>query len=142
MGEDKGKVRKFIFSKDSEHLLLQNVRQQDAHRTPHDRNGDAFGQVSETLIKCMFSCFCSRYQKPTMKNVRDRLRSMLVDRWKGNRCNINSSGIQEVVGPVEQLSDEFFSEVDDWEEDNCRKKREQCRKKLELFISVTSFKTV
>lgn len=48
---------------------------------------------------------------PTMKTIREKIRSMLVELREANRRNIDSSWIEEVVGP---LLDEFISDVDDW----------------------------
>lgn len=122
VGEDKGKERKLMFSKGTNHLLFQAFRQHREHHAPDGKNYDAFDQVHETVIKSFSTYFWSRYQKQTKKTVKDKIRFMLVD-WRGaNLRNINSSGIEEIFGPVKQLLDEFISEVDHCEEENCREK--------------------
>lgn len=45
------KVQKFIFEKDTKHILLQAVHEHDVHRVPHGRNDDAFEKVEDILIQ-------------------------------------------------------------------------------------------
>lgn len=93
--EEKGKVRKFKFFFETKHLLLQAAGQHDAHRASHGKKNDTFGQVRKTIIKSKPTSLLSQHQKPPMKTLRDKLRSMLVDRSEVNLRIIDSSGIEE-----------------------------------------------
>lgn len=42
LGKDKGKVRKFTFSKEKRHLLLQAVQKHDENRAPHKKKERCF----------------------------------------------------------------------------------------------------
>lgn len=59
-----------------------------------------------------------------MKTMRDTLRSMLADRWEENKMNVNSSGIEEVIGPMGHLLDHVLLEIHETEEALERKRDE------------------
>lgn len=118
------RLKKFIFDKDAKHTLLQAVRQHNAHRAAHGKKDETFENVKETFIENLPECIWRRYQKPSMKTVRDKLRSMMVARRKTNKRIAIMSGVEEINGPVEELLDEFITEVDQCEEERRRERDE------------------
>lgn len=116
------KLRKFTFTKEIRLTMLQAVRLHNAHRAPHGKKDDHFTKVLETVLANLPSSLWDSMQKPTMKTMRDKLRSMMVDRRGTNKRNANSSGIAETIGPAEQLLDDFIHEVDELEEVRARER--------------------
>lgn len=55
-------------------------------------------------------------QKPQIKTLRDKVRSMIVDRRSTDASNAAASGISEEVGPVDQLLEDIILEKDTFEE--------------------------
>lgn len=113
---ERSKLKKFTFSKETKYLLLQAVRQHDAHRAPHGSKDEYFTKVLHTVIANLPPRMWETVQKPKMKTMRDKLRAVMAERRETNKRNANSSGIAEEVGPAEQLLDDMLLEVQESEE--------------------------
>lgn len=115
---------KFVFTKETKMVLLQSVRQHDAHRAPHGKKDEYFCKVRDTVISNLPNSLWTRMQQPSMKTVRDKLRSMLSERSETNRRNLNSSGIDEEISSADQLMDDFLLEVKEYNEARQRNRDE------------------
>lgn len=122
-----GKLRKFMFTKETNYLLLQEMRDHDAHRAPRRKKNEALKKAKETLVDNIPEVTWLRYQKLQMETVRDQLRSLLASRREESKWHTNTSGVEEVIGTTEELLDEFIVEVDDLDEEKRRERKEMTR---------------
>lgn len=105
------RLQTFIFTKETNYLLFQAVRHDDANGEPYGKNYERSKTVYVTLIQIIPSSSWERVQRPTIKMVRDNLQCIfskwrLVIRWK------DPSGIGEIFGLSEELLDDFILEMD------------------------------
>lgn len=108
--------RKFFFTKEFQLLMLQAVRQHDAHKAIHGKKDEAFGDVVRTFVDSVPATTWRTMKKPTIKTLRDKFRALLADRKIRVERNHASAGIAEEVGPMDQLLDDFKLEMDNLEE--------------------------
>lgn len=95
------KLHKYIFTKKQKLLLLHEVREYGTHHAPYRKKDEAFEKVKDTLIHNMPSVTWLRYQKPQMKTVCGKFRSLVASGRKKNKRNANASGVQEVLGSTD-----------------------------------------
>lgn len=103
------KLQKFIFTIDTKHLLLQAVREHDAHRAPYRKKDEAFKKVKGTLIQNVPSVSWLRYQKAQMKTVRDKFWSLIGSRTEANKRDANTMDVKEVLRITNEFLDEFIA---------------------------------
>jgi len=97
------KLKKYTFTKETRMLLLQSVRECDAHLAAHGAKDKLFAQVYERFTTNLTPSALLRHQKPSVKTLRDKLRSMLTDDnggrpaagWFSARDRGNEFGTQE-----------------------------------------------
>ena len=133
-GDRDGKLKKFTFSKETKYVLLQAVRMHNAHRAPHGKKDEYYSKVLNTVVSNLPATTWASMQKPTMKTMRDKFRAMMADRKETNKRYANSSGIDEVIGPADQLLDDFLLEVQESEESR-QKEREEANAREEAMAS-------
>lgn len=105
------KLKKYTFTKQSRLNLLKCVREVDAHLVGHGEKDKAFETVHTKFMKHIPVQVLVRHQKPTVKTLRDKLRSMICARKSKTRLNEAASGISEIVSEEDQLLDDFILEV-------------------------------
>ena len=105
------KLKKFVFSKEAKSLLLKCVCEQDAHLASHGDKDKIFRKVHEKFLYTRPLESLIRCKKPSVKNLRDKLRSLLSGRKTKNGTNKTASWIIEEVTDADQLLDEFLLEV-------------------------------
>ena len=105
------KLKKYTFSKDARLLLLKAVREFDAHLPGYGEKGKKFSKVYERFTENLSPKLLLRQQKPSLKTLRDKFRTMLSARKQQNAKNAAASGICEIVTEEEQLLDDFLLEI-------------------------------
>lgn len=117
------KLKKYTFSKETRLLLLQCVREFDAHLAGHGEKDKLFSQVLEKFNSNLPASTLVKHQKPGLKTLRDKLRSMLALRKKQNEKNAAASGISEAVTEESQLLDDFILEIAEAKEQQHEEKK-------------------
>lgn len=117
------RLRKFAYTKQLKLILLQSVRQHDAHRAQHGKMDECFSKVLDTFTSNAASSAWDTMVKPTVKTLRDKFRSMMADRKSANSMMVGQSGVTEEVGPIEQLLDDLTVEKADDDEDGRRRRQ-------------------
>lgn len=100
-----------FFKKDTKFVLQQAVMNYDAHSGNKGQNNVYLNKVRETVIYNSPTKLWTKIQNQSMENVRDKLRSVLTERRKMNRRNLNSSGIQNEIFTSDQLLDEVMLDI-------------------------------
>ena len=117
------KLKKYTFIKETRMLLLQSVREFDAHLAALGEKDKLFAQIHQRFIENLPSSALLRQQRPSLKTLRDKLRSMLTTLESQNGKNIAASGITEIVTEEDQLLDDFLLEIN---EVNFERKKKGC----------------
>lgn len=85
----------------------------DAHFSKHGKNDETFTLVFETMLEHIRNKMCPKFQKPTVRMIRDRFRAMLRERISENSANNSASHIAENVSESQQRSDDFILAIND-----------------------------
>lgn len=121
-------------------LLVQCVRDHDAHIAPQRKNDAMFSHVLETFITnlpCQMYC---RHNKPSVKTLRDKFDSLMKNRKEWNTKNEKASGISEEVSDVGQLLDDLLLKRREHEEEEKKEKYEVMKKEKRLVEAGESIK--
>lgn len=94
-------------------LLVQCVREHDAHRAGHGELDRKFQQVLDTFIENLPNTMWCTMQKPAVKTLRDKYRGLVKDRKAKVASNLAESGIVEDISELDQLLDDLMHERDD-----------------------------
>lgn len=104
-------MRRFWFTDSCRMLLLNCIREKNAHLAEHGTKDDAFRAVLEKFIALTPENRWRRVQKPKLKSIRDKFRTMMSERKKTVETNAAASGIAEEDPSLEELLlDEFLFE--------------------------------
>lgn len=134
--DENRRVRKFIFFKKSDYLLLQIGFWHDSHSTMHGKKKDeSFEKVRDKFIANFPDCVWLWYNKPTMKPVRNKLRLILAESHIANQNSGNSSGIEKFLGPAGHLLDHFISKANHVEEERRQDRSKATAGETELFTT-------
>lgn len=109
-------LRRFSFCSTSRMTLLQCVREFEAHLADHGKKDGAFQNVLDRFIGLTPPVRWRRMQKPKLKTVRDKFRSMLQIRKEEVKAYESASGVSEPVTEENKLLDEFLFEIKEKEE--------------------------
>lgn len=112
------KLRKCSFVGSMKLLLLKCIREFDAHRAVHGKKDEVFEKVLERFINVSPKEQWNRMQKPKVKTIRDKFRTLLNARMKVNAMNLNATGHDEDVTETDQLLDDFILEIREHEENH------------------------
>ncbi|PXF49502.1 hypothetical protein BWQ96_00818 [Gracilariopsis chorda] len=96
-------------------LLLKCVRTTDAHRAKHGDHDRKYEEVRSAFIENIPGCIWKYQCQPSIKTLRDKMRTMMAQRRKENREDTAASGIAEELTDFERLLDELIAEKEDHE---------------------------
>lgn len=83
-GVGTGKLKKFTFTRQFCFLLLQCVRQHNAHGAAYCKKDEIFSAVRGTFIENLQDSICTLSQNTSVKTLRDKFRKMLTERKTKN----------------------------------------------------------
>lgn len=98
-------LTKIMVKKEVKLLLIQSVRQHDAHISPCRKTEEDFSKIRDRVVFDL-------PEKSFMKTIRDKLQSMVAERQLMNRFDLNSSGTAEETGPCDQLLYGFITKIE------------------------------
>ena len=105
-------------------FLLKAVSAVDGHRNPYGKLQDKFeSALSLYLSSSPEGCF-DKIQEASHKTLSDGFKKIVADHWAAVRANAPASGITEVRGEREVLSNDIVLEMDAWAEQR-RSEREE-----------------
>lgn len=105
--------RMFKFNDETKYIMLQCIRQHNAHLAGHGKADQQFRKVLQTFIENIPSHLKVMYNMPTVRAMRDKFRSLLIDRKNYVKFIEAQSGVVDQNSPVEDLLDDFIQEVED-----------------------------
>ena len=118
------KLRRFAFTYDFKLLLLQCVRQMNAHRAVHRKKDELHNKVRNIFMAQVPSTTWIFHLHTSLKMLRDKFHAILDGRKEQVACNEVSSGNVEEFAPLDMLLEDLILELKDYEEGLCREKDE------------------
>lgn len=113
-------------------LLLQCIRQHGAPLAGHGELNTMFGKVFEEFVQNLSDALGERMQRPTVKTLRDKFRSLRRE-WKvAEVANKLDSGIVEDATSTNMLLDELLLEAEEESERKWKKRIEGDGRKKDL----------
>ena len=125
-------MSKFIFREDTKMLLVRSVMEHSAHLGEHGTLDVLFEKVRDTFIANMCPSTWVTTAKPSVKTLRDKLRTLLKERRAINKVNAAASGIREEISETNELLDDIILEKDEAEEVKRGKREEKSNREEEL----------
>lgn len=100
---------KVVIAQETKHVLLQAVRQHDAHRASYGKIDETLKKVRDKVIQHLPKSSWHRCHKPTLR-IREKLQRIMGKQRMANRRDKNTSKIEKVVGLSEKFLDDFIAE--------------------------------
>ena len=97
------KMKKYTFTKETRMLLLHFVCELDVHLAADGEQARLLAEVYEEFAMNLPTCSLLRHQKPRVRTMRDKPRSIVTAQKSGNANNLVASGVSEVVTEEYQL---------------------------------------